>query len=268
MWSHSEILVWKWWQAHHVTHLYSIFGPIDLLLAVRSPHISGMRCGSALFSSKVLSMWGLCVLWSRLQMSHLSVRNVPLNLLPVFSGLCYSWVSFLYSFSHLTPWNTHAPDDQENWVKPPKISIKKKQNVVTFPAPPLCKKWQGVAEWVKSESPEWNKPEFEPQLSHFLAVKPWTRSVTFLQALIFLCQNTPDLLRLLVITELNTVLMWIWWMPPFSLEPLASLLITIIKISCFLEHLLCARHSDNYFHYYSGYGNYFSYICSSVSTGY
>ena len=66
--------------------LRCIFRAIDLLSAIRAPRIlSGMRCGSALFSSKVLSVRGLCVLWSRLQMSQMSVRNVALNLLLVLS---------------------------------------------------------------------------------------------------------------------------------------------------------------------------------------
>lgn len=68
----------------HETHLSSIFHAVGFRLAVRSLQLSGQRSGSALFSSKVPSMRGPCVLWSRLQVSHMSVTNVPLNLLLVF----------------------------------------------------------------------------------------------------------------------------------------------------------------------------------------
>lgn len=66
--------------------LCSIFGLIDLLLAIRALNIiSGMKCGSALFPCKVLGVRGLRVLWSRLQVSQTSVRDVSLDPLPVLS---------------------------------------------------------------------------------------------------------------------------------------------------------------------------------------
>lgn len=59
----------------------SLCSAIGLLWAVRTPHIiSGMRCGSALFSSKVPRVRGPRVLWSQM-----SVRNVVVDLLPVLS---------------------------------------------------------------------------------------------------------------------------------------------------------------------------------------
>lgn len=92
-------------KCHHVkqeTHLSIIFHAVGHRLAVRSLQLSGRRSGSALFSSKVPSMRGLRVLWSRLQVSHMSVTNVPLNLLLVF--LSHTLPKYLHnsSYSHFT----------------------------------------------------------------------------------------------------------------------------------------------------------------------
>lgn len=101
----SSVVVQMQQQVHHVTHLCSKFCPIDLLLAVRTPHfISGMRRGSALFSSKVLSVRGLHVLWNTRQMSQMSVRDVSLDLLPMLSHIALKHLSNSL-YSHLTAQN-------------------------------------------------------------------------------------------------------------------------------------------------------------------